>query len=648
MLTDARRRELHGRVGAALEALAGDDPSPRTFAQLARHYTRRRRRRQGGRVPDPGRRRGPRHLGRPRGDPPLPARAGVPEPHGRRPPLARDALQDRARPPPGVRLRGRRAGLRRGVRVQGRGRCRQPELCERLTAAIVLPVGALAPGLAYVADTSALTQHLFRGLLIVDRELNVMPSLAENFRVSSDGTDLPLPAPRRRPLERRRAADGARLRLHVGARPRPLGVDGASSSPTWPRRTRSTTTRSRSCCASRATTSRTCSPRRRPIRGRGTSATRRARRGTSSVPLVSSGPFVLTARDEAEMVLEANPRWRGARGNLSQITIRFRKRTDDFEALWSDGGDRRPPERAVAAPGCRRGLRRDRAGARHDDRRASAPTGPPCRRRPRAARDRRGGRRGRGRRRADRARRAARRGAAACCLRRCPATTTTWPRRRRWTRPGGAPRRRRPSGRRGARPAQDARHRRHRAAGRGAGRGARPPRGRRPGSTSRSPDVILSGQDCDVWVCTWFADFPDPEGFFRGLVGDPTDPIVNDAETFARLDEARAMPRPRRAAAPLLGGRPPDRGRRGADAADRATPARPLLRRPWVQGVWANALTPLRLDQAVVERTRDPAAQRRGCSILRLTPGRCSGWPIRTTTSSSSAEAPPAASSPTG
>ena len=39
MLTDARRRELHGRVGAALEALAGDDPSPRTFAQLARHYT---------------------------------------------------------------------------------------------------------------------------------------------------------------------------------------------------------------------------------------------------------------------------------------------------------------------------------------------------------------------------------------------------------------------------------------------------------------------------------------------------------------------------------------------------------------------------------------------------------------------------------
>jgi len=125
------------------------------------------------------------------------------------------------------------------------------------------------------------------------------------------------------------------------------------------------------------------------------------------------------------------------------------------------------------------------------------------------------------------------------------------------------------------------------------------------------PDVILSGQDCDVWVCTWFADFPDPEGFFRGLVGDPTDPIVTDPETFTRLDEARACH---------------DRDERlglysGVDrrlvvdevllvpiSYSRAT----ILRRPWVHGVWANALTPLRLDQAVVERTRDPAASGAG------------------------------------
>ena len=42
-------------------------------------------------------------------------------------------------------------------------------------------------GLEYISETSALAAHLFRGLLVIDRELNVMPSLAENFRVSGDG-----------------------------------------------------------------------------------------------------------------------------------------------------------------------------------------------------------------------------------------------------------------------------------------------------------------------------------------------------------------------------------------------------------------------------------------------------------------------------
>ena len=37
-----------------------------------------------------------------------------------------------------------------------------------------------------------------------------------------------------------------------------------------------------------------------------------------------------------------------------------------------------------------------------------------------------------------------------------------------------------------------------------------------------------------------------------------------------------------------------------------------VLRRPWVQGVWANALTPLRLDQAVVERAANPAGHGAG------------------------------------
>jgi ABC-type oligopeptide transport system substrate-binding subunit len=125
------------------------------------------------------------------------------------------------------------------------------------------------------------------------------------------------------------------------------------------------------------------------------------------------------------------------------------------------------------------------------------------------------------------------------------------------------------------------------------------------------PDIILSGQNCDLWVCTWLADFPDPEGFFRGLIGDPADPIVNDAEAFALLDEARAS-------------RDRDERLRLYSEVDRRLVAdqvlllpisysrATVLRRPWVQGVWANALTPLRLDQAVVERAANPAGQGAG------------------------------------
>ena len=67
-----------------------------------------------------GRRRAGR-VRRPRGDRSLPARAHVPAPAERSRARARHALQDRPRAPPGVRLRARRAGLRRGLRLLDRG-----------------------------------------------------------------------------------------------------------------------------------------------------------------------------------------------------------------------------------------------------------------------------------------------------------------------------------------------------------------------------------------------------------------------------------------------------------------------------------------------------------------------------------------------
>jgi ABC-type transport system substrate-binding protein len=40
-----------------------------------------------------------------------------------------------------------------------------------------------------------------------------------------------------------------------------------------------------------------------------------------AVPLVGNGPFVLTARGDDRVVLETSPSWRGARGNVGEVTI---------------------------------------------------------------------------------------------------------------------------------------------------------------------------------------------------------------------------------------------------------------------------------------------------------------------------------------
>jgi ABC-type oligopeptide transport system substrate-binding subunit len=114
-----------------------------------------------------------------------------------------------------------------------------------------------------------------------------------------------------------------------------------------------------------------------------------------------------------------------------------------------------------------------------------------------------------------------------------------------------------------------------------------------------------------MWICTWFADYPDPEGVLRGLIGDPDDPWLKDPEAMALLERARAS-RDRderlRLYAALDRRLVADEATLVPIAYSRAT----ILRRPWVHDVWANALTPLRLDQAVVQRMRDPAGSGAG------------------------------------
>ena len=71
----------------------------------------------------------------------------------------------------------------------------QVEPTESISTAVTKP-DAFVPGDVYSSDGAYFTEHLFRGLLMIDGDLNVVPAMADNFRVSSDGLDLPLPPAR--------------------------------------------------------------------------------------------------------------------------------------------------------------------------------------------------------------------------------------------------------------------------------------------------------------------------------------------------------------------------------------------------------------------------------------------------------------------
>ncbi len=146
-----------------------------------------------------------------------------------------------------------------------------------MTAAMGHP-RAVTPGEAYSSDAAIVIEQLFRGLLRVDHDLNVVPELAPNMNVSADGLTYLFML-----REDARWSDGHPLTSTTSST---AGTDCArraasshSCSRTSSRPRRSTTGRSRSGCASRATTSRTCSPRTGRTPGPSTCARRTARTG---------------------------------------------------------------------------------------------------------------------------------------------------------------------------------------------------------------------------------------------------------------------------------------------------------------------------------------------------------------------------------
>ena len=110
----------------------------------------------------------------------------------------------------------------------------------------------------------------------------------------------------------------------------------------------------------------------------------------------------------------------------------------------------------------------------------------------------------------------------------------------------------------------------------------------------------ISPLDCHVWLSTWLADYPDPDGFFRGLMTDRQDGLLENAKLTEVLAEAAAS-------------RDRDERLRLYSEVDHSLVEQSLLvpvaysravllTRPWVHGLWANALTPIRFDRATIER----------------------------------------------
>ena len=212
-LLEPARRNLHRRIGEAIEALYGD-AGESVYGPLARHFSE---------ADEPERAARYSLLA---GDAARSVYADhealdhyrrarrVPAPARRSRARARDALQDRARAPPGVRLLARRAGLRRRVRLLRRG-----------------AEGARAdPGAARDRARAARFLRARRHVLerLRDRDRAAVPRApahrprpqrraragAEHERLGRR-PHVPVHAARGRPLERRDPLTAERLRLRL-------------------------------------------------------------------------------------------------------------------------------------------------------------------------------------------------------------------------------------------------------------------------------------------------------------------------------------------------------------------------------------------------------------------------------------------------
>jgi cationic peptide transport system substrate-binding protein len=115
-------------------------------------------------------------------------------------------------------------------------------------------------------------------------------------------------------------------------------------------------------------------------------------------------------------------------------------------------------------------------------------------------------------------------------------------------------------------------------------------------------EIARLDQIGDAWLTGWLADYPDPDGMLGAFVGF-YHAVCRDRAVEQLLERARSLPhRDKR----LELYREAERSWLGEQVAlvPLAYSRQLSVRRPWIDGLWANAFTVATLDEAVVQTPR--------------------------------------------
>jgi ABC-type transport system substrate-binding protein len=194
------------------------------------------------------------------------------------------------------------------------------EPSERITWAVPAAWDrAVAPGHSYTLPAFEVTRNLFRGLVAIGRDFDLEPDLAERFTVSDDGRSY-------RFTLRPDAlwSDGAPVTADDFAFTFAQMAEDDVATAYW-----------LDGVSANAVDERTLEIQLREPRNDFLYLLalppffawprhvyeREGRDWHRAVPLVGNGPFVLTSRDEDSVVIAAAPSWDGARGNVGEVTL---------------------------------------------------------------------------------------------------------------------------------------------------------------------------------------------------------------------------------------------------------------------------------------------------------------------------------------